>query len=43
MLIIAGCDTVDTILTHNLVSNSFFLRKQSHITINNIIGINLNK
>ena len=30
MRIIAGCDMVNTILTYKLVSNRFFLRKQSH-------------
>ena len=33
MRIIAGCDMVNTILTHKLVSNRFFLRKQSHFFV----------
>jgi len=33
MRIIAGCDMVNTILTYKLVSNRFFLRKQSHFFV----------
>ena len=33
MRIITGCDMVNTILTDKLVSNRFFLRKQSHFFV----------
>ena len=33
MRIIAGCDMVNAILTYMLVSNRFFLRKQSHFFV----------